>query len=128
MHVPNFGGCQGRRTGVAVTAVSNSLILDLRIYLMKEAGCTQLTHSAMILCRIRDFSKCLVKSDKQKRMLVKGKMKQGLVFSVWYFVIQPHIFMLVKRLVLQIRLTSCNRLCFISLKSNRILKTQFIRR
>ena len=28
VHVPNFGGCQGRRTGVAVTAVSNSLILE----------------------------------------------------------------------------------------------------
>ena len=27
VHVPNFGGCQGRRTGVAVTTVSNSLIL-----------------------------------------------------------------------------------------------------
>ena len=27
MHVPNFGGCQGRRTGVGVTTVSNSLIL-----------------------------------------------------------------------------------------------------
>ena len=27
MHVPNFGGCQGQRTGVGVTTVSNSLIL-----------------------------------------------------------------------------------------------------
>ena len=27
VHVPNFGGCQGRRTGVGVTTVSNSLIL-----------------------------------------------------------------------------------------------------
>ena len=27
MHVPNFGGCQGRRAGVRVTTVSNSLIL-----------------------------------------------------------------------------------------------------
>ena len=27
VHVPNFGGCQGRRTGVGVTIVSNSLIL-----------------------------------------------------------------------------------------------------
>ena len=28
MHVPKFGGgCQGRRTGVGVTTVSNSLIL-----------------------------------------------------------------------------------------------------
>ena len=27
VHVPNFAGCQGRRTGVAVTTVSNSLIL-----------------------------------------------------------------------------------------------------
>ena len=27
VHVPNFGGCQGRRTGVRVTTVSNSLIL-----------------------------------------------------------------------------------------------------
>ena len=27
VHVPNFGGCQGRRTGVGVTTVFNSLIL-----------------------------------------------------------------------------------------------------
>ena len=27
MHVPNFGGCQGQRTGVAVKTVSNLLIL-----------------------------------------------------------------------------------------------------
>ena len=27
MHVPNFEGGQGRRTGVVVTTVSNSLIL-----------------------------------------------------------------------------------------------------
>ena len=27
VHVPNLGGCQGRRTGVGVTTVSNSLIL-----------------------------------------------------------------------------------------------------
>ena len=27
VHVPNFGGYQGRRTGVGVTTVSNSLIL-----------------------------------------------------------------------------------------------------
>ena len=27
VHVPNLGGCQGRRIGVAVTTVSNSLIL-----------------------------------------------------------------------------------------------------
>ena len=27
VHVPNFGGCQGRRTGVEVTTVSNLLIL-----------------------------------------------------------------------------------------------------
>ena len=27
VRVPNFGGCQGRRTGVGVTTVSNSLIL-----------------------------------------------------------------------------------------------------
>ena len=27
VHVPNFGGCQGWRTGVGVTTVSNSLIL-----------------------------------------------------------------------------------------------------
>ena len=27
VHVPNFGGCQGRRTGVWVTTVSNLLIL-----------------------------------------------------------------------------------------------------
>ena len=27
VHVPNFGGCQGQRTGVGVTTVSNSLIL-----------------------------------------------------------------------------------------------------
>ena len=27
VHVPDFWGCLGRRTGVAVTAVSNSLIL-----------------------------------------------------------------------------------------------------
>ena len=27
VHVPNFGGCQGRRTGVGVTTVSNSLML-----------------------------------------------------------------------------------------------------
>ena len=27
VYVPNFGGCQGRRTGVGVTTVSNSLIL-----------------------------------------------------------------------------------------------------
>ena len=27
VHVPNFGGCQGRRTGMAVTTVSISLIL-----------------------------------------------------------------------------------------------------
>ena len=27
VHVPNFGGCQGRRTRVGVTTVSNSLIL-----------------------------------------------------------------------------------------------------
>ena len=27
VHVTNFGGCQGRRTGVGVTTVSNSLIL-----------------------------------------------------------------------------------------------------
>ena len=27
VHVPNFGGCLGRRTGVGVTTVSNSLIL-----------------------------------------------------------------------------------------------------
>ena len=24
VHIPNFGGCQGRQTGVAVTTVSNS--------------------------------------------------------------------------------------------------------
>ena len=31
MHVPDFwgGGCQGRRTGVGVTTVFNSLILGL---------------------------------------------------------------------------------------------------
>ena len=27
VHFPNFGGCQGRRTGVGVTTVSNSLIV-----------------------------------------------------------------------------------------------------
>ena len=27
VHVPNFGGCQGRSTGVGVTTVSNLLIL-----------------------------------------------------------------------------------------------------
>ena len=27
VHVPNLGGCQGRRTGVGVTTVSKSLIL-----------------------------------------------------------------------------------------------------
>ena len=27
VHVPNFGGCQDRRTGAGVTTVSNSLIL-----------------------------------------------------------------------------------------------------
>ena len=27
VHIPNLGGCQGRRTGVGVTTVSNSLIL-----------------------------------------------------------------------------------------------------
>ena len=27
VHVPNFGGCQGRRTGVGVTTVSDYLIL-----------------------------------------------------------------------------------------------------
>ena len=27
MHVPDFVGCQGRRIGVGVTTVSNSLIL-----------------------------------------------------------------------------------------------------
>ena len=27
VHVPNFGGCQGRRTGMGVTTVYNSLIL-----------------------------------------------------------------------------------------------------
>ena len=27
VHVPNFGGCQGRSTGVGVTTVSSSLIL-----------------------------------------------------------------------------------------------------
>ena len=27
VHVPNFGGCQGQKTGVGVTTVSNSLIL-----------------------------------------------------------------------------------------------------
>ena len=29
VHVPNFGGCQGQLTGVAMTAVSNSLILGV---------------------------------------------------------------------------------------------------
>ena len=28
VHVPILGGCQGRRTGVGVTTVSNSLILE----------------------------------------------------------------------------------------------------
>ena len=28
VHIPNFGGCQGRRTEVGVTTVSNSLILE----------------------------------------------------------------------------------------------------
>ena len=27
VHVPHFGGCQGRRTGVGVTTVSNLLML-----------------------------------------------------------------------------------------------------
>ena len=27
VHIPNFRGCQGRRTGVGVTIVFNSLIL-----------------------------------------------------------------------------------------------------
>ena len=31
MHVPNFGGCQGRRTDVGVTTVSNLLILGGRM-------------------------------------------------------------------------------------------------
>ena len=31
MHVPNFGGCQGRRTGVGVTTVSNLLLLGGRV-------------------------------------------------------------------------------------------------
>ena len=32
VHVPNFflGGCQGRRTGVGLTTVSNSLILGVK--------------------------------------------------------------------------------------------------
>ena len=27
VHIPSFGGCQGRSTGVGVTTISNSLIL-----------------------------------------------------------------------------------------------------
>ena len=37
-HVPNFGGCQGRRTGVRVTTVSNSLILGGRVTKMLKNG------------------------------------------------------------------------------------------
>ena len=38
MHVPNFGGCQDRRTGVEVTTVSNSLILGGRVTKVLKNG------------------------------------------------------------------------------------------
>ena len=38
VHVPNFGGCQGRRTGVGVTTVSNSLILGGRVTKVLKNG------------------------------------------------------------------------------------------
>ena len=38
MHVPNSGGCQGRRTGVGVTTVSNSLILGGRVTKVLKNG------------------------------------------------------------------------------------------
>ena len=38
MHVPNFGGCQGWRTGVGVTTVSNSLILGGRVTKVLKNG------------------------------------------------------------------------------------------
>ena len=38
VHVPNFEGCQGRRTGVAVTTVSKSLILGGRVTKVLKNG------------------------------------------------------------------------------------------
>ena len=38
VHVPNFGGCQGRRTGGGVTTVSNSLILGGRVTKVLKNG------------------------------------------------------------------------------------------
>ena len=38
VHVPDFGGCQGRRTGVGVTTVSNSLILGGRVTKVPKNG------------------------------------------------------------------------------------------
>ena len=38
VHVPNFGGCQGRSTKVGVTTVSNSLILGGRVTKVLKNG------------------------------------------------------------------------------------------